>query len=208
MHDQGIIHGDLRGVRFRARCLRPAHSSIGHKANILIHHSGHACLAGFSLLTIASDQPITPSILTDDAIPWMGPELIDPSKFNLKESRLTTKSDCYALGMVIYEVLSGQVPFSPYERTAIIPKVLDGERPGRPQEGEGVLFTDGLWRMLGDCWKSLPDDRPSLDVVLGCLQDGGKLSVRLRRGRKEGWASKFFHSLKAFKFSFGGPRGP
>ena len=34
---------------------------------------------------------------------WMSPELLDPKRFN-SDGRLTRKSDCYALGMVIYEV--------------------------------------------------------------------------------------------------------
>jgi hypothetical protein len=37
----------------------------------------------------------------------MSPELLDPELFDIPESegdRPTTQSDCYALGMVIYEV--------------------------------------------------------------------------------------------------------
>ena len=41
----------------------------------------------------------------------MGPELLAPEKFGFDESRLTESSDCYALGMVIYETISGKVPF-------------------------------------------------------------------------------------------------
>ena len=38
---------------------------------------------------------------------WMSPELLDPELFDIPESegdRPTKQSDCYALGMVIYEV--------------------------------------------------------------------------------------------------------
>ena len=38
---------------------------------------------------------------------WMSPELLDPEMFGVPESegdRPTKQSDCYALGMVIYEV--------------------------------------------------------------------------------------------------------
>ena len=34
---------------------------------------------------------------------WMSPELLDPLRFDSK-GRPTRESDCYALGMVIYEV--------------------------------------------------------------------------------------------------------
>jgi len=82
--------------------------------------------------------------------------------------------------MVIYEVLSEQVPFAPIEGTAVISKIVGGERPVKPQGRGGTRFTEGLWRMLEECWKAQPDDRPSLDIVLGCLQDGGKPSARPR----------------------------
>ena len=36
---------------------------------------------------------------------WMSPELLDPKRFD-SDGRLTRESDCYALGMVIYEVKS------------------------------------------------------------------------------------------------------
>jgi len=38
---------------------------------------------------------------------WMSPELLHPERFGIPESeddRPTRQSDCYALGMVIYEV--------------------------------------------------------------------------------------------------------
>ena len=40
---------------------------------------------------------------------WMSPELLSPEKFKLTDARPTKPSDCYALGMVIYEVCSHQV---------------------------------------------------------------------------------------------------
>jgi len=35
---------------------------------------------------------------------WMSPELLDPDRFEFPDSRPTKQSDCYALGMVVYEV--------------------------------------------------------------------------------------------------------
>jgi len=96
----------------------------------------------------------------------MSPELIDPRRFGLNGSLPTKKSDCYALGMVIYEVLSGQAPFAQWEGPIVIRKAMNGERPGRPQWDEGKLFTDAMWRMVELCWKARPDDRISAKAVL------------------------------------------
>ena len=109
----------------------------------------------------------------------MSPELLDPDEFGLKEGRPTKESDCYALGMVVYEVLSGQTPFAPCKGPAMIRKILAGERPRRPQGSEGKLFTDNIWRVLGFCWKPRPRDRISAEDVLLGLEGNPPRSSRI-----------------------------
>ena len=101
----------------------------------------------------------------------MSPELFDPKKFGLKHSRPTKYSDCYALGMVIYEVLSGLVPFSHHTNYAVAYRVLEGERPGRPQGAGGMWFTDDIWRISERCWVPERDDRASVQDVLQVLEE-------------------------------------
>jgi len=95
----------------------------------------------------------------------MSPELFDPQRFGFDKTRLTESSDCYALGMVIYEVISGHLPFHRDHSYVVVSKVLGGERPSR-----GGCFTDSLWRMLELCWESQPTARPSVEEVLRCLE--------------------------------------
>jgi len=97
----------------------------------------------------------------------MSPELFAPEMFGLRENRPTKESDCYALGMVIYEVLSGHAPWFGYKDFLVMRVVLDGERPERPQ---GAWFTDGIWEMLELCWKPQPSERISAETVLLCLE--------------------------------------
>ena len=168
MHGQGVVHGDLKGVRVRTP-QSPSYTSAYPipKANILIDRNGRACLADFSLITRTSDQStFLSSCIEGGTTQWMSPELLDPDKFGFKESRPTKESDCYALGMVIYEVLSGQKPYAPCKGAAVIRKVLDGERPKRPQGDEGELFTDGIWKVVQRCWKPQPGDRINAKAVL------------------------------------------
>ena len=100
----------------------------------------------------------------------MSPELFDPERFDLKDRRQTKLSDCYALGMVIYEVLSRRVPFYQHVDYAVVVKVINGERPARPRGEERMWFTDGIWSMLGRCWEPSPVNRPSVEDVLQCLE--------------------------------------
>ena len=100
----------------------------------------------------------------------MSPELLDPEQFGLTKSHPTTQSDCYALGMVIYEVLSGRTPFST-DRSFVIPsKILRGERPERPQGEAGKLFTDRVWGTVEHCWKAEPSERMTAKNALRGLE--------------------------------------
>jgi serine/threonine protein kinase len=143
------------------------------KANILVNKHGHACLADFGLITITSDftHSTTSSSTNHGTTRWMSPELLNPGQLGSEDSQPTKESDCYALGMVIYEVLSKKVPFSSYDRDFIVSrKVIEGERPRRPLGTARAWFTDNLWIMLEQCWLAQPQDRPTTQTVLGHME--------------------------------------
>ena len=98
----------------------------------------------------------------------MSPELINSE---VQGSRPTKYSDCYALGMVIYEVLSGRVPLYQFARFLVPGMIFSGSRPARPEGLEGVWFTNELWVMLERCWAHQPNDRPGVEGVLRCLEE-------------------------------------
>ena len=141
----------------------------------MIDEDGHARLADFGLVTIASDpaNPTTSnSAQSAGTTRWMSPELLDPERFGSKRGRPTKESDCYALGMVILEVLTGQVPFPSQNGFVVSRKVVDGERPGRPQGVEAAWFTDDLWGTLEQCWSPQPEVRPTVEAILKHLERG------------------------------------
>ena len=137
------------------------------KANILIDNYGNARLADFGLLTIISDPTnllYSSSCSLGGTARWMSPELIDPQQFGIKKTRPTRSSDCYALAMVIYETITGRLPFHEHTDLNVFVKVLKGEHPRR-EPG----FANALWRMLLLCWAS-PGARPSASDVLQHLE--------------------------------------
>jgi serine/threonine protein kinase len=138
------------------------------KANILIDQIGNPLLADFGLATIISDPRNfveTTQGPTGGTVRWMSPELIDPRKFGFEKRRLTVASDCYALGMVIYEIISGHIPFHKIPHYAVPLEVSNGIRPLRDRP-----FPDRLWEMTKLCWETQPDARPRIRGVLECLE--------------------------------------
>jgi len=170
IHGQEMIHGDLKGVGFFITkvALQYTLRRLPAKANILIDQTGHASLADFGLLTIVSDPTnllSSSSYTQGGTLRWMSPERIAPQRFGFKDGRPTILSDCYALGMVIYETISGNLPFHKYADLVVFMKVVEGERPSR-----GDKFTRSLSWMLERCWAPNPNDRPNIEDVLLCLE--------------------------------------
>lgn len=135
----------------------------------MIDQNGNARLADFGLIKITSNPANILSSSSNGPVGtagWMSPELINPSEFGLKESCLTIASDCYSLGMVIYETLTGHAPFHKVSALSVLLDVVRGKHPPR-EPG----FTDSLWEMLELCWAYEPKERPSIIDVLGCLQE-------------------------------------
>ena len=96
----------------------------------------------------------------------MSPELLNPESFGLKDSRPTKNSDCYALGMVILEVLSGRPPFATFQTPTVMWKVMNCERPERPKE----VQSEDLWKILEQSWSFQPEERPPVKAILECLE--------------------------------------
>jgi len=160
--------GISRGYVFYGQSHSSILTSLPVKANILIDPAGHARLADFGLLTIISDPAnllSSSSYTQGGTFRWMSPELIDPRRFGFKKIRPTTSSDCYALGMVVYETISGNVPFHKHADPMVFLKVMGGKHPHR-----GMKFTDGLWGVLELCWTFQPKGRPGIEDVLQRLE--------------------------------------
>jgi len=76
------------------------------QANVLVDETGAARVADFGFMTMTdlsttllSETMVSPG----GTVRWMSPELLDPTHFG-SNGRPTRASDCYALGMVVYEV--------------------------------------------------------------------------------------------------------
>ncbi|KAJ6541571.1 kinase-like domain-containing protein, partial [Mycena capillaripes] len=146
LHSRNIIHGDLRG------------------ANILITHEWSACLADFGLTSLSDATIATHTSHRAGSIRWMAPELIDPEHFGQRFVR-TPATDVYAFGCVCLELYTGRPPFANLSETASLLRIIHGDRPERPLQGEPAM-SDSLWQHVIDCWAQDSSTRPATDVVV------------------------------------------
>jgi len=120
---------------------------------------------------------------------WMSPELLDIIRFN-SDGLPSRESDCYALGMTIYEVsgflspralsltylqvLSALLPFY-YLRSPVVGcAILRGERPEKPPNASSLGFTDALWELLQSCWSESAAARPTAWELLDQLRSDSR----------------------------------
>jgi tetratricopeptide (TPR) repeat protein len=89
-HERGFVHRDVK------------------PANILVDASGRVVLTDFGLVKALSGSGVT-STLTRAGTVFGTPRYMSPEQ--IKDEPLDYRSDLYSLGIVCYEMLSGQVPF-------------------------------------------------------------------------------------------------
>jgi len=91
VHRQGLIHKDLK------------------PANALVDESGHAWLTGFGVASKLGQErqaPVPPEIIAG-TLAYMSPE--QTGRMNRS---IDARSDLYSLGVTLYEMLTGTLPFS------------------------------------------------------------------------------------------------
>jgi serine/threonine-protein kinase len=123
-HSRGVVHRDIK------------------PENILLEH-GHALVADFGIaraVSAAGGERITATGLAVGTPPYMSPEQA------AGESDLDGRSDVYALGCVLYEMLAGQVPFTGATVDAVVrqhltvpPPDVTVARPAVPGAVAGAL---------------------------------------------------------------------
>jgi len=122
-HSRGIIHRDIKPT------------------NVLLDAQGNAYVVDFGLAKATE----TESKLTGTSIVgtphYMAPEMIEPES-------ITTSVDIYALGITLFEMLAGEVPFNQKNPLAMmmahaqqpVPNILD-KRSDLPPEIQSILET-------------------------------------------------------------------
>jgi len=96
----------------------------------------------------------------------MAPELLHSARFGLEKGVPSKEADIYALGMTVYQVLTGQWPFYPKREAEVVLAVISGKRPPKPENAEEIGMTEVVWELMEDCWREDRTERPDILRVL------------------------------------------
>src|SRR5262245_4799807 len=151
-HDRGVIHRDLK------------------PANVMIDGRGQVRLTDFGLATaIGAGEDVragTPA--------YQAPE-------QLAGREVTTRSDLFALGLVLFEVFTGRRAF-PATTLAELRRLYAEGMPSKPSGHVGGL-DPAVERVILRCLERDPADRPrSAYEVLAALPGGDPLAAALAMG--------------------------
>jgi eukaryotic-like serine/threonine-protein kinase len=131
-HARGIIHRDIK------------------PQNVLLTTSGDAKVTDFGIARAASAKTITETSLIMGTAAYMSPEQV-------RGERVGPASDLYSLGAVLYEMLTGEPPYSADNPVATAMKHLD-EPPRHPRDANPAVPQD-LDALTAKLLAKRPEDR-------------------------------------------------
>lgn len=147
-HQLGIIHRDLK------------------PQNILVTDSGVAKIADFGIASMQSLAQVTQTDVIMGSLHYLAPELA-------RGEKATAQSDVYALGIVFYELLRGEVPFNGESPVNIALKHMQEDlpsllafNPSIPQSVENIIIK-ATAKNLNDRYKSSME---MLDDIKTCME--------------------------------------
>jgi len=122
--------------------------------NILVDQAWVAKVADFGLSRVKGST--TGGMVGSPG--YMAPEI-------LSEKPYTTKSDVYSFGIVLWELLSQEIPYNDIDFRSIDEiyslVVVNEQRPKIPDKTPAQLE-----RLIRSCWATNPDERPSFQTIL------------------------------------------
>ena len=155
-HRHGVIHRDIK------------------PENILLH-DGSALVADFGIALAVSSAG--GNRMTETGMSLGTPHYMSPEQA-MGEREITARSDVYALGCVVYEMLTGDPPFTASTAQAIIAKVMN-EKPA-PIRRQRERVPDEVEDAVLTALEKLPADRFATAAEFSAALKGGAGGATVR----------------------------
>jgi serine/threonine-protein kinase len=153
-HRAGIVHRDIK------------------PANLMLDEHGTVKVLDFGIARLTAGASLTQTAMVMGSAPYLAPELT-------RGARADARSDVYALGCVLYELLTGRPPFISELPAAILSQHISS--PPSPPERLNPAIPPALSALVLRMLAKDPDERP---------QDAGALATALPATLGEAAASE------------------
>ena len=145
VHDCNIVHLDLKPV------------------NVLVSPDGVCKLGDFGCCQFLEEKPNTPtrSYLTG-TFAYRAPEL-------LKGEKPSNKADVFSFGIVLWQLLSRDIPYKNENHQVVIFRVVACNL--RPKIPVDIEVDNKYKELMTSCWSGSPAERPSSHESLNILEE-------------------------------------
>jgi len=145
LHSKNILHRDLKSP------------------NVLIDEANSIKLTDFNLSKYMDASMQSSSVAAMNPR-WLAPELLDGVP-------ASAESDIFSLGVVLWELLTMQVPWEGANPWVIVEKIRKGERLAYKYDSTlcSRAAFDAYVGLMNDCWSSEPSNRPTASAAAGSL---------------------------------------
>jgi len=133
-----LVASELAAALEYAHADEDGRQSVIHRdispSNVLVSRAGEVKLTDFGIARVTGSGPRTATGVIKGKVPYMPPEYLEHGRFD-------ARGDLFALGVLLFELLTGERPFEGGSELETMRRIVAGERKPMPECGPPALLS-------------------------------------------------------------------